>query len=555
MKRLILILGIIASLCSCEQAEPENTPETTSFSLKVSKNTAWKAGDKISVNGRISKPLTASSDRQAEFIFDGYQPEKEEILNILYPGSASHAFTIPSQVSPMWATAVLPSEALLLPLCSVININLHGTGIMEKLVISSVANEPIAGEFLMGMSDGAYDGSITGGSDSQMEITFPEHISLSQQTTTLSIPVIAGRYSEGLLVKIYSTEGKCHTANLFTSGQTLVAGETYEIPDALFGGDGNTGNLEDFDENTLFDNGPLSVGTYNIQASSARNNTTGYSWNDAKGSIVEIISEMGCDVMTINELFNTEVNYLKSSLQNYEWILHANNNGEYDFAPGIIYQPRRLEKLADGIFWLSDPNASTLKTIQSSYSYYDDENYSGLLPDKKDAGYRCCVWSKFKDNITSKEFYYFATHPATRGADSEASKANTLECLNAGNIRSLAAQIPLVNTENLPFIIAGDMNTYTGHISYTVFENAGWKDAFISASSANCLDAESKLYPGTNVGSDPDDYIQTENRRIDFVLYDGFEVCSYQNIFTKKKEAYPSDHLPIKVRMDFSILF
>jgi endonuclease/exonuclease/phosphatase family metal-dependent hydrolase len=99
------------------------------------------------------------------------------------------------------------------------------------------------------------------------------------------------------------------------------------------------------------------------------------------------------------------------------------------------------------------------------------------------------------------------------------------------------------------------MNTYSGHISYTVFDTAGWKDAFIAASSANCMDAASKQYPGTNVGSDPENYVTSESRRIDFILYDGFDICSYQNIFTQKQNIYPSDHLPIKVRIDFSILF
>lgn len=554
MKRLLFILGVIGCLCCCGQAEPESAPATV-FSIKVHKNTAWKAGDLISVNGRISEPLAADCEECAEFFFNGYIPAEGEILNILYPGSSEHAFDFPSKVSPMWATTVNPSEATLQALCSVINIKLHGTGILEKFVISSAAGEPVAGRFLMGMSDGAYDGNITGGSESQTEVVLSEQVTLSQEGITISIPVIAGNYTKGLTVKFYNTAGKCHTTEIFPAGQILDPEEIYEIPGALFGGNGNTGNLGNLDENILFDNGPLSVGTYNIQASSARESSASYSWNEAKSSIASIISEMNCDVMTLNEMFDTEINYLKGCLKNHDWILHANNDEEYDFAPGIIYRPARLKKLADGIFWLSDPDASTVKTIQSSYSYYDYENYSGLIPDKKDAGYRCCVWAKFKDNITNKEFYYFATHPATRGADSGSSKANTLDCLNAGNIRSLASQVPLVNTENLPFIIAGDMNTYSGHISYTVFDTAGWKDAFIAASSANCMDAASKQYPGTNVGSDPENYVTSESRRIDFILYDGFDICSYQNIFTQKQNIYPSDHLPIKVRIDFSILF
>jgi endonuclease/exonuclease/phosphatase family metal-dependent hydrolase len=258
---------------------------------------------------------------------------------------------------------------------------------------------------------------------------------------------------------------------------------------------------------------------------------------------------MGCDVMTVNELYSTEIDYLQDALADYEWVLHHNYNGGYAFAPGIIYNPVRLEKLSDGIFWLSDPEAITLKITQGKYWYFDWDNLSDIV--REAAEHRCCVWAKFRDKVTGYSFCYFATHPETRGSDSDSSKKGTLECLNAGNIRSLAAQVPLVNTEEWPVIIAGDMNTYSGHVSYTVFASAGWTDSFTAATSAKCLDEDTRKAPGTDVGTGPV-YVTNESRRIDFVLHDGFEVCSYRNIFTKYNGIYPSDHLPVRVELSFS---
>lgn len=303
----------------------------------------------------------------------------------------------------------------------------------------------------------------------------------------------------------------------------------------------NAGSIEDYDENTLFEREKLCVGTYNILAADARDVAGANTWSAAKSTISRIISEMRCDVMTLNELHDTEISYLKTDLDGYEWILHHNENNSYRFAPGIIYRPSRLEKEADGIFWLNNPDATSLQTAAGAYTY---DGYSA-------APHRCCVWARFLDKNTGRSFYYFAAHPEIRGADADSPKANTLECLNAGNIRSLAAQIRLINSDNLPIVIAGDLNTHSKHISYDVFKSAGWIDAFVAASSARCISGESLEAPGTDVGTNPEAYVTNESRRVDFVLYSGFDIRSYTSIYSRYNGIYPSDHLPIKTELIF----
>lgn len=568
--------GALTFAMGCEELKPD-TQDQKIFRLSVSMpeiadqqpkthierlgevyRTYWSNGDDISINGHISSPLYSDGKHCAEFIFNGYAPEEGETMNILHPGTSEHRFTIPfeqtyvngrypSVSAPMWSSAVKGTDVTMNHLCSILSVNFHGTGNISKVELTAAGGEYISGEFLMGFSDGAYNGSVTGGSSSHITISFSPAVNLSSdKAVTLNLPVLAGRYSKGFTAKIYDSEGKFQRIKMYSAGKVLDPLKVYERPDDLFNPTENTGSISDMNENILFDYRTMTVGTYNILASSARTDVENNTWDAAKGTIAKIISEMNCDVMTLNELFNTEIEYLRENLTDVEWVLHPNYDNGYTFAPGIIYNPSRLEKLEDGIFWLSAANAITIQKTQGCYWYLDLKNLSNVVVSAGE--HRSCVWAKFNDKLTDNTFYYFATHPETRGADSGSSNHDTLDGLNAGNIRSLAAQVPLVNTENLPFIVAGDMNTHSNHISYSIFASAGWTDSFTAASSAKCLDEETKEKPGTDIK----DNISTEARRIDLVLYNGFDVSSYCNIFTKYNNIYPSDHIPVRVELRFS---
>ena len=579
----VILPAVLAFAIGGEEIEPD-LQEKKTFSLTVSMpdvtekqskthieklgdifRTYWSSGDDISINGNISSPISTDGTHSAEFIFEDYAPEEGEIMNIMHPGVSGNRFTIPAEqnfdegrypsaAAPMWSSAIKGADVTMNHLCSILSLNFHGEGSIAKVELTASGAENIAGEFMMGFSDGAYNGSVSGGSGAKITITFTPAVALSSdKVSTLNIPVLAGRYTKGFTAKVYNSDGIFQRIKMYSAGKVLDPLKVYERPDALFNPVDNSGVIGDMDENILYDNRILTVGTYNILASAARTEAGDNTWDAAKGRIAGIISDMDCDVMTLNELYSTETGYLQEALAGYEWVLHHNYNGDYTFAPGIIYNPVRLEKLSDGIFWLSDPEATSLKTTQGCYSY-EDRNFetAGFLPDVYKAGeHRCCVWAKFRDKVTGHSFCYFAPHAETRGADAESPKTGTSDCLNAGNIRSLASQVPLVNTEGLPLVVAGDMNTNSGHVSYQVFGTAGWTDSFNSASAAKCLDEGTRKEPGTDIGLGPD-YVKTEARRIDFVLYNGFDIHSYSNIFTQYNGGYPSDHLPVRVELTFS---
>ena len=301
----------------------------------------------------------------------------------------------------------------------------------------------------------------------------------------------------------------------------------------------------------------ICAGTYNVLSSISEQREPNNTWDMAKSTIATNISLMSCDIMTLNELGPTEIEYIRQQFPQLELIEFPNSkDNHYNNAPGILYNPKRLTKLDEGIYWLSNPETSELITEPGAYSYtiyhgfFHQEEYKASIA-------RACVWGKFLDNKTSKEFYYFATHPHHRASDKESSYYNTEHSLNCGNIRSLLKQIPYVNTENLPYIVAGDMNTDPRYLSYEFFATAGLTSTFEEARTKGVIDSQTNKAPATYPGTTPESYNTAESYRLDHIFHQGFETEHYTNIFTKYQNPdgqkyYPSDHLPIKVILGYN---
>ena len=312
----------------------------------------------------------------------------------------------------------------------------------------------------------------------------------------------------------------------------------------LYGSGGDSGDIIPEDES-------LCVGTYNIFSIKSRDDIN--TWDAAKGTISTNINIMSCDIMTLNELETGEILYIRQQFPQKTLIEHPNTgSNQYNNTPGILFDPNRLTMMDNGIFWLSDPNTSRIITEPSAYYYIDWKNFT-----KYEASVaRACVWGKFQDKKTSEIFYFFSPHPHHRGDDQESSKFNTVTSLNCGNIRSLLKQISIINAENLPYIVAGDMNTESSYLSYNLFVEAGLTSSFDEAREIGVLDSQTSKTPATYPGRTPDSYKKSEAYRLDHIFHYGFETKHYTNIFTKYQNAdgqkyYPSDHLPIKVTLNY----
>ena len=311
------------------------------------------------------------------------------------------------------------------------------------------------------------------------------------------------------------------------------------------------GSSGDNSEDLVPEEESLRVGTYNILSSKSRDayNT----WDAAKGHIATNINIMSCDIMTLNELEIDEIQYIRQQFPQMTLLEFPNSsNNQYNNASGILFNPNRLTILDEGIYWLSNPNTSKIITEPDAYYYIDWQNFT-----KYEASVaRACVWGKFQDKKTSQIFYFFSPHPHHRGDDQQSSKFNTINSLNCGNIRSLLKQISIINTENLPYIVAGDMNTESSYLSYNLFIEAGLTSTFDEAREMGVLDSQTSKTPATCPGKTPDSYKKSEAYRLDHIFHYGFQTEHYANIFTKYQNTdgqkyYPSDHLPVKVVLSY----
>lgn len=569
----ILLPALLLSIAACQKQE-ELKLEPWALSATLSQEAAsagfvWSAGDVLSANTKRSRSLQQGGTTAANFLFDQYEPTRGEKINVLFPANTAQSVDIPltlecpggkvsSSATPLWGTleAGVSSTAAsveMKPLYSILRFRVEGTGSLYRMVVRAEGNEMLSGTFRMGYTDGAFNGSLFGGSSVELDLRFPGGISLSESGTVIAVPVLSGNYLYGFSAKFFNEAGRYSLSAYEEGGLELAPGQVKDLPAKKFTPDLAEEGLEDYPENTLFDPGRLVAGTYNILAIASRaENCPDNSWNAAFPTLSSAITSMDCDILTLNELEATEITALQQALRRYDWVLKKNYNNKYSYAPGILYKASRLEKLGEGIFWLSDPEAHALVTSQSEYAYIDPADGT----EYKAGANRCCVWAKFRDKITDRTFYWFATHPTIRGTDAASSLANTESCLNAGNIRSLLAQVPLVDSEGLPAVIAGDMNSWSGHVSYPLFAAAGWKSAYEEALEGGVLDSEAAMRPGTDIGYLPDNYQYGENRRIDHLFFKGVSLRGYRTYFTLYNNSvlgpvYPSDHIPVRVVFSF----
>lgn len=515
--------------------------------------------------------FSACEKKIDNFIPDKEVPEDGTVINRLIPESDNARFEIPSEQlcadgvfpdssSPQWGSAVYPEEPVMQPLCAMLEFSLSSEKQYHVSAIRLEASgaEPVSGSFAMGYSNGAFNGEwvAAGGNGNALEISFSPELKITQESMKISLPVLAQSFAEGFSAKIYTASGHYSELKFYTEGKTLSAGETYTLPSFKFNPDASTVILDDYEENILFDSGLLKVGTYNILNDAGRSDCPDNPWGEAKSAVAAIIRNMDCDIMTINELSLSEFYWLRANSGDYEWLIKPNtaNGISYSYAPGIIYKSSRLEKLSDGIFWLSDPEAAALITAASAYSYTDTSN--GKLYSA--GSNRVCLWAVFRDTHTGRKFCWFAPHPHIRGDDAASSLAGSISCLNAGNIRSLLKQIPYVNAESLPYIVAGDFNTCSSHVSYRdVLKKTSLVNAFEAAADAGTIDAQTATKPGTCPGKNSASYDHSESMRIDHIWYEGFNLKSYRQIYTKYNnrtlgEIYPSDHIPVMAVLTFN---
>ena len=213
----------------------------------------WSEGDKISVNGVESEPLSKeqAGKSAATFIVSG----NHTTYNIAYPAAPANQVLFAAEqehvgntsfgsgVTTLYGVGSKEEGATLHHLTGVLKFGVTGSAILKKAQISTIDRAPIAGAFDIDFATGEVTPSKN--AVSTINYSFGEGVQLSKTATELHVVVPAGVYDE-LYVTLYDNEdGVMYAKVKADDSKPLTAG-----------------NIRTFDNNIAFS--PINSGLHII---------------------------------------------------------------------------------------------------------------------------------------------------------------------------------------------------------------------------------------------------------------------------------------------------
>lgn len=218
------------------------------------------------------------------------------------------------------------------------------------------------------------------------------------------------------------------------------------------------------------------------------------------------------DVFGIQEGLHRQVEYLQEQLPGYAHVGVGRDDGrEAGEYSALFYRTDRFRALESGTFWLSE----TPDTVS--------KGWDAALP-------RICTWALLEDSVAGSLIYVFNTHFDHVGkAARKASAALILQ------------KIAEINTGGYPTVLMGDLNSEPGEDPIAVLQSA--------MNEASDATREPPFGPeGTFNGFK---FHEPVTRRIDYVFTrPGMHVLQYAVLSDSRNCHYPSDHLPVLVRVE-----
>lgn len=239
-------------------------------------------------------------------------------------------------------------------------------------------------------------------------------------------------------------------------------------------------------------------------------------WHHRKENVIRMLKFYDLDLIGFQEVLLSQLNYLKTNLQDYDVVGVGRKDGvdKGEFVP-IFYRKDRFKKIESGTFWLSE------------------------TPDKVSRGWdanleRIVTWAILKDQKRQREFLILNTHFDHRGKVARLQSAKLLKSKIVGIAKGR------------PVILTGDFNSLPE------------SDAIIGLTDSTdingLVDSKklAKLSYGPNWTSAGFDTKPFEQRRvIDYIFLKNIPVVHRYAVFTEKlNEICLSDHCPVFVQIE-----
>ena len=254
---------------------------------------------------------------------------------------------------------------------------------------------------------------------------------------------------------------------------------------------------------------PHSIISYNIRYDN--NWDIENSWKIRRNKIGQILVQYSASIIGIQEGLLNQVQYIDSSLIDYDYVGVGRDDGKKkgEFC-AIYFDTTRYVLLKNSTFWLSE----TPDTISVGWDA---------------ALERICTYGLFKDRITKEEFLVFNTHFDHIGVVAR-EKSSEL----------ILKRINKINRQSLPVILMGDFNS--------IPNSSPVKEIKTELSDALQISLEKLQGPrGTFNGFNEDLPIE---KRIDYIFTNDLKVLSYTHINDRlNNNRHISDHLPVMIKI------
>ena len=254
---------------------------------------------------------------------------------------------------------------------------------------------------------------------------------------------------------------------------------------------------------------PHTIISYNIRYDN--NWDVENSWKIRRMKISQKLIQYSPSIVGIQEGLLNQVQYIDSSLINYDYVGVGRDDGKDkgEFC-AIYFDTTRYVLLKNSTFWLSE----TPDTISVGWDA---------------ALERICTYGLFKDRITRKAFWVFNTHFDHIGIIAR-EKSSEL----------ILKKINKINRQSLPVILMGDFNS--------IPNSPPVKEIITELSDALQISLVTLQGPrGTFNGFNEDLPIE---QRIDYIFTNKLKVLSYTHINDRlDNNRHISDHLPVMIKI------
>ncbi len=256
-------------------------------------------------------------------------------------------------------------------------------------------------------------------------------------------------------------------------------------------------------------NGPINTMSFNIRYDNPEDGPQ--NWQYRKENVVRMINFYDLDIIGMQEVLVTQLNYLKANLRQYGTVGVGREDGKEkgEFSP-IFYRKNRFKKLKSGTFWLSETPAKVSKGWDAALE-------------------RIATWVVLKDKTTGRELLFMNTH-----FDHVGDRARTESTV-------LLKQKSEELAKGLPLILTGDFNLVPESEAIKTLLEPDGKNTLINTSSVATFSYGPEW---TTCGFDKRPF--GERKVIDYIFVKQVgRVNRYAVLSETLNDIFLSDHCPV----------